>query len=116
MAQGNIRSLKEIEKMAKKERIIPIFYLASFVSLFDWIIAIKRFFTNQNAGMVRKLRIEKLKHSLAKTRDEIGRGLREFITSLDKFSQNILTCQVPGFKSNIERILNAIPKAEKELR
>ena len=97
------------------QRLIPIFDLTPFASLFDWTIAIERFLQTGNAEMMRKLGIEELKPLLAETKGEIGGGLRELITSLDNFSQNVLTCRSPESKSNIERILNAIPKAKKEL-
>jgi len=114
-AMEALGSPKEVREMSIEKRVIPIFDLTPFASLFDWTIAIERFLQTGNAEMMRKLGIDELKPLLTKTKGKIGGGLREFITSLDKFSQNILTCRSPEFKSNIERILNAIPKAEKEL-
>jgi len=114
-AMEALGSPKEVREMPIEERIIPIFDLTPFASLFDWTIAIERFLQTGNAEMMRKLGIEELKPLLAETKGEIGGGLRELITSLDKFSQNVLTCRSPESKSTIERILNAIPKAEKEL-
>ncbi len=108
-------TLKEVESMDVEKRIVPIFNLTPFVSLFDWTVAIDRYLKTGNAEMVREVGIEQLKPQLAKTRGEVGGGLRALIDSLDSFSRRVSTCRGPNFKSDIERISKSLPLAEKEL-
>ncbi len=114
-AMEALGSPKKVRAMPIQDRMIPMFDLTPFASLFDWTIATERFLQTGNAKMMRKLGMEALKPLLVETRGEIGGELRKLITSLDTFSQNVLTCRAPELKSNIKHILNVMPRAEKEL-
>ena len=105
----------EVRKMPLEKRVIPVFNLTPFASLFDWTVAVERFLQTGNAEMINKFGIEELKPLLAETKGEVGGGLRKLINSLNNFSQNVSTCRAPDFKSNIEKILNSLPGAETEL-
>ncbi len=105
----------KVREMPLEKRVIPVLDLTLFESLFDWTIAVERFLKTGNAEMINKLGIEELKPLLAETKGEVGGGLRGLVTSLNSFSQNVLTCRAPDFRSSIKRILNSLPKAEKEL-
>jgi len=114
-AMEALGSPNEIRKMPLQKRVIPLFNLTPFASLFDWTVAIERFLQTGNAEMISKLGTEKLKPLLSETKGEVGGGIRELINSLNSFSQNVSTCRAPDFKSNIERIISSLPSAEKEL-
>ncbi|MEQ9715779.1 MAG: TIGR02221 family CRISPR-associated protein [Candidatus Asgardarchaeum sp.] len=111
-ALGNYNEVKDIPI---KERIIPIFDLTSFVRLFDWTVAIERFLETGNARMIKELGLIELKPLLAETKGEKGKGLKNLINSLNYFSERVSTCRGPELKCAIERILEALPDAEKEL-
>lgn len=109
-------SIREVEKMPEEKRFIPIFNLTPFASLFDWTIAVERFLQTGNAEMISRIGIEELKPMLAKTRGVVGGKLRRLIETLNKFSQDVLTCRAPELKSDIKEILDKIPEAERELK
>ena len=114
-AMEALGSPNEVREIPLQKRIIPVFNLTQFASLFDWTVAIERFLQTGNAEMISKLGTEELKPLLAETKGEVGGGIRKLINSLNSFSQNVSTCRAPEFKSNIERVLNSLPDAEKEL-
>ncbi len=114
-AMEALGSPNKVKRMPLKERVIPVFNLTPFASLFDWTVAVERFLKTGNAEMISELGIEELKPLLAETRGEVGGGLRKLISSLKAFSQNVSTCRAPDFKSNIKKILDSLLEAEKEL-
>ena len=114
-AMEALGSPNEVREMPLQKRIIPVFNLTPFASLFDWTVAIERFLQTGNAEMISKLGTEELKPLLAETKGKVGGGIRKLINSLNSFSQNVSTCRAPDFKSNIEKILNSLPSAEEEL-
>ncbi len=107
--------LKEIDKMDVEVRVVPIFDLTPFVSLFDWTVAIDRYLKTGNAEIIKEVGIEQLKPLLKRTKGEEGSALRELINSLDSFSRDVSTCRGPNLKPSIERILKVLPAAEGEL-
>ena len=108
-------SPNEVKKISLEERIIPTFNLTPFIGLFDWTLAINIFLQTGNAEMIKELGIEELKPLLTDTKGSVGGRLRNLINSLNSFSQKVLTCRGPDFRSAIKRILNTLSGAEKEL-
>lgn len=114
-AMEAIGTPREVEKMDVEKRVVPIFDLTPFVSLFDWTVAIDRYLKTGNAEIIRELGIEQLKPLLTETRGEVGGELRRLINSLDSFSREVSTCRGPNLKPSIEKILKSLQLAEGEL-
>ena len=105
----------EVKGLPLERKVIPIFNLTRFASLFNWTVAVERFLQTGNAEMISKQGIDDLRPLLKETKGEVGKDLRKLINSLNSFSQNVMTCRYPKFKSNIENISKLLPEAEKEL-
>ena len=65
-------SQNEVKDMLLEKRVVPIFDLTPFVTLFDWTIAVNRFLETGNASKINELSSEKLKPILRESEGREG--------------------------------------------
>ena len=108
-------SVKDVEKLPINERVIPIFNLTPFSSLFDWTIAIERFLETGDAKVIQELGKSELISNLKESKGKIGKNLIKLINMLSSFSNKVSMCRGPEIRKNIKGIANTMKEARKEI-
>ncbi len=106
---------REIGNIPLENRIVPIFDLTPFVTLFDWSIAIDRFIEKGDAEFLHKVGMETLVPILSKTRGKQGRSTRKLLDTIKNFTEDVETCRVYEFQQKVKNINQTIPRAEGEI-
>jgi CRISPR-associated Csx2 family protein len=104
-----------IRNMPKDKRNAPIFNLVSFVTLFDWTIATRRFIDIGDASLLQQLAQEELKPLLKETKGKKGKALETFSKLLGNLSHSYATCRAREIPKIILKIRENMDEAKREL-
>ena len=83
--------VQDVRKIAPEERIVPVFDLSAFITLFDWSLAAHSFLKLGHSGALTALVKQGITPVLTQTegRDESAAALRRAVQAVDGFSESV---------------------------
>ena len=108
-------SLRDVQKMDKSERNVPIFDLTPFDAIMDWAKAAANFVESGNSKALYELSLNKINPILRQTkgRDEQAKQIRGFVDGLNKFCSNLATNRGPEISKSAQNVQNNLEKTKK---
>ena len=107
-------TLEEVTQIAKEDRIAQVLDLTPFSRLLEWTLAIDRFISSGDAGLVENLATKGVSGILKETRggDQSAKTIQYMGKALKAFSKTMTTCRSQNISRDAKRLKTLVSNSQ----